>query len=523
MKSISTTLSQKPLRTTLDTTNTIIPGPCPVYFAYDNQLNPVTSNSGALQVENPTTVRKPVHANAADSFAGVSVRDELEQLLTQKLTIDNDGFLHVEACPELVEWVSNGSADKEINFDNFLITTAKGKVWQINHYYPYGLRIAGLDGYSHDYTSTSLSAGKNMYTGKELQMLEMSRAGTSGDSSSSRHDSSGFHGGMGELHLPYSTGLEMYDFHARFYDPQLGRWFAPDPAEQFSNPYLAMGNNPVMYVDPDGEFVVVDSWIIGFIDGFFSKSNDRFSNGFEEANRRAWNDIKIYGGLFASDENKSGGARFLEVLSRFTWQLPQSVGGFLTAQLHNTLGLRGGVESVDYKYGATVVRTRNSDWGAVAQGSYIVGDNSIRPDAHNPLFQHEYGHYLQSQAFGFAYYPRVGIPSLRSASRPGGGHIFHPVEQDANARAFVYFNENVEDFYVEGSESGLGKGWDFTFNPISLDGTRRRVYHDFQDVNTLAAIKGVYISPKWYDYASWISPVVGPIAVGLINSRIYLR
>jgi len=29
-----------------------------------------------------------------------AVRDELEQLLTRELTIDNDGFLHFEACPE---------------------------------------------------------------------------------------------------------------------------------------------------------------------------------------------------------------------------------------------------------------------------------------------------------------------------------------------------------------------------------------------------------------------------------------
>jgi len=36
------------------------------------------------------------------------------------------------------------------------------------------------------------------------------------------------------------------------------RWFTPDPAEQFANPHLAMGYNPVMYVDPDGEFV----WMI---------------------------------------------------------------------------------------------------------------------------------------------------------------------------------------------------------------------------------------------------------------------
>lgn len=33
-------------------------------------------------------------------------------------------------------------------------------------------------------------------------------------------------------------------------------WLLPDPAEQFSNPYLAMGNNPVMYVDPDGESIL---------------------------------------------------------------------------------------------------------------------------------------------------------------------------------------------------------------------------------------------------------------------------
>ena len=39
-------------------------------------------------------------------------------------------------------------------------------------------------------------------------------------------------------------------------------WFVPDPAEQFANPYLAMGNNPVVYVDPDGEFIFTASAII---------------------------------------------------------------------------------------------------------------------------------------------------------------------------------------------------------------------------------------------------------------------
>ncbi|PZX59326.1 RHS repeat-associated protein [Algoriphagus ratkowskyi] len=48
-----------------------------------------------------------------------------------------------------------------------------------------------------------------------------------------------------------------YDFHARQYDPALGRWLAMDPQNQFASPYLGMGNNPVMMVDPDGEFAVL--------------------------------------------------------------------------------------------------------------------------------------------------------------------------------------------------------------------------------------------------------------------------
>src|SRR5690606_2430889 len=108
-----------------------------------------------------------------------------------------------------------------VNFDNFLITTAKPGTRQINDYYPYGLAIAGIHSDLNEYLYK--------YTSKELQTAD-------------------FDATLG-------TGLEMFDFHARFYDPQLGRWFTPDPAEQFSNPYLAMGNNPVVYVDPDGEFI----------------------------------------------------------------------------------------------------------------------------------------------------------------------------------------------------------------------------------------------------------------------------
>ena len=75
------------------------------------------------------------------------------------------------------------------------------------------------------------------------------------------------------------AGMALYDFHARMYDPATATWSVPDPAEQFSNPYLAMGNNPVIAVDPDGRIawlvpVVIGAAIGGTIGGLAAKNND---------------------------------------------------------------------------------------------------------------------------------------------------------------------------------------------------------------------------------------------------------
>ncbi len=59
--------------------------------------------------------------------------------------------------------------------------------------------------------------------------------------------------------LHSDNGLDWYYFGSRFYDPQLGRWHTQDPAMQFANPYLGIGNNPVNYVDPDGEWILTFS------------------------------------------------------------------------------------------------------------------------------------------------------------------------------------------------------------------------------------------------------------------------
>ena len=56
------------------------------------------------------------------------------------------------------------------------------------------------------------------------------------------------------------------------YDPVIGRWTTQDPAMQFTNPYIFCGNNPVQYIDPDGE------WILGaLLGGIFNLTMDLLS------------------------------------------------------------------------------------------------------------------------------------------------------------------------------------------------------------------------------------------------------
>ncbi|HVY73739.1 MAG TPA: DUF6443 domain-containing protein [Puia sp.] len=159
---------------------------------------------------------KYVSDNGQSNAQVVGSANALGTLGTTGLSVNKSGYLYI--------WVSNETENWDVFFDNMSVTHYTGPLLEETHYYPFGLTIAAL---SSTALKTNYAENKYKYNGKELQTGEF----TDG------------------------TGLDEYDYGARFYDPQIGRWLRPDPlAEKYRkwSPYNYAVDNPIRFIDPDG-------------------------------------------------------------------------------------------------------------------------------------------------------------------------------------------------------------------------------------------------------------------------------
>ncbi|RFS19130.1 hypothetical protein DVR12_25325 [Chitinophaga silvatica] len=166
------------------------------YVLFDEQFKLVEENSGVKQVQ--------------------QTPDQLQSLNPEEIVVAKSGYVYVYTSNE---------TPQDVYFDNLIVTVNNVGVLEESHFYPGGLIMDGIS-----YRAYAALDNAVLYQGKELQHNE-------------------FEDG---------SGLDWYDFDARYYDPQTSRWLSPDPLNQFSSPYLAMANNGHQVIDPDGKWAFID-------------------------------------------------------------------------------------------------------------------------------------------------------------------------------------------------------------------------------------------------------------------------
>jgi RHS repeat-associated protein len=167
----------------------------------DDQFNYVSSSSGAVAAASTNNSAGQLNCVAPGA----------------PLNITKNGYLYI--------WVSNETQGWDVFFDNLCVQYKQGPLLEENHYYPFGLTMAGI---SDKAVKTQYAENKYRYNGgSELQNREF------GD----------------------GTGLELYESGFRSYDQQIGRFFQMDPmAEQQHSvsTYEYAADDPTLLNDPVG-------------------------------------------------------------------------------------------------------------------------------------------------------------------------------------------------------------------------------------------------------------------------------
>jgi RHS repeat-associated protein len=139
--------------------------------------------------------------------------DNADPLVLSSIKAPKNGYAYI--------YLSNEN-DDAVYFDNFTVSDTRGRIIEENHYYAFGLKIAGISSVKMGDPNEGSLKNNNLYNDKEL------------------FD---------------DADLDWYDYGFRNYDPQIGRFTQLDPlTDEFPEltNYQYASNDPIANIDIDG-------------------------------------------------------------------------------------------------------------------------------------------------------------------------------------------------------------------------------------------------------------------------------
>ena len=261
---------------------------------------------------------------------------------------------------------------------------------QEDHYYPFGMPMP----YTH-YASSTSTPNRLLYNSKEL--------------------------------LNYLPGLRWYDYGARMYDAQVGRFYSVDfKAEKFYSisPYAYCNNNPIRFIDPTGMEFTDDAWkqvkrLIADIDARQARNNKTIAE--KKARLEG-------GGLSAREEKKL--IRQIEQLESTNAALEQTRGeiAMLAAsdqkydiKIDYSMNINGAVYGTGENRSGVVFNFKNGNF------EILLGDGSLASLAHE--LKHAY---------------QFETGSLSSGYRKDGAPFYDKMDEwEAYSRGTLFGGERI--------------------------------------------------------------------------------
>ncbi|MBX2921167.1 MAG: RHS repeat-associated core domain-containing protein [Chitinophagaceae bacterium] len=172
---------------------------------FDDQLDEVPNSSAKPRAFINYIFFDEQFKSVSSGFDAVGDKDVVKSHQLTGIAASKNGYVYIYA---------SNQSQVPVFFDNFQVIHTRGAILEETHYYPYGMKMAGI-------SSKAYGSLKNPYQ---------------------------YQGDYNDF--DDETGWN--NFELRNYDPQTGRFIQQDPYDQFPSPYTGMGNNPINNIDEDG-------------------------------------------------------------------------------------------------------------------------------------------------------------------------------------------------------------------------------------------------------------------------------